>query len=124
MDFLEKLKQDPNCLYIYNWGPYIYGLDKEPREYLVITKNKPLMVACMEEGISYQFISINDWFEKVLRGDIRCWECACMNKKFIIKEHVKLMMSTNPLNLRKEIDVILNSDVPEQTSRELLIKIY
>jgi hypothetical protein len=36
MEFLEKLKQDPGCLYIYNWGPYIYGLNKEPTEYIVI----------------------------------------------------------------------------------------
>ena len=39
MDFLERLKQDPNCLYIYDWGPYIYGLDKEPGMYLVIVSD-------------------------------------------------------------------------------------
>ena len=36
MEFLEKLKQDPGCLYIYNWGPYIYGLEKEPSIYIVV----------------------------------------------------------------------------------------
>lgn len=36
MGFLDLLKEDPNCLYIYNWGPYIYGLSKEPTEYLVV----------------------------------------------------------------------------------------
>lgn len=36
MDFLESLKQDPGCLYIYNSGPYIYGLDNQPDSYIVI----------------------------------------------------------------------------------------
>lgn len=44
------------------------------------------------------------WFDKVLLGDIDCWECACLNKKFVIKEHVKLMMTTSPLKLRKYVD--------------------
>lgn len=30
--------------------------------------------------------------------------CACINKKYIIKEHVKLTMSTNPLQLRKNFE--------------------
>lgn len=46
------------------------------------------------------------WFDKVLLGDIDTWECACMNKKFIIKEHVKLMMKTNSLQLRKNVDAL------------------
>ena len=39
MDFLEYLKQDPGCLYIYNSGPYIYGLSKDPENYIVIVKD-------------------------------------------------------------------------------------
>ena len=31
------------------------------------------------------------------------WECACLNKKYVIKEHVKLLMKTNPLQLKKTI---------------------
>jgi hypothetical protein len=64
------------------------------------------------------------WFDKVLLGDIDCWECACLNKKFIIKEHVKLMMTTNPLQLRKEIDADLSINSPELISEEDLINMY
>ena len=44
----------------------------------------------------------------VLNGDLLGWECACLNKKYIIKEHVKLLMTTNPLQLRKTIDKQIN----------------
>lgn len=52
----------------------------------------------------FKVIHIKDWFDKVLKGDLICWEAACINKKLIIKEHVKLMMQTNPLQLRTEIE--------------------
>ena len=40
----------------------------------------------------------------MLNCDIDAWECACLNKKFIYKEHVKLLMETNPLKLRLNFD--------------------
>ena len=48
-----------------------------------------------------------------MNGSIEAWECACLNKKFIIKEHVKLLMKTDPLGLRKQIvkmDNLINPD--------------
>lgn len=128
MDFLERLKQDPNCLYIYNWGPYIYGLDKEPGMYLVIVSDywksyedidfpeDPWGIYFFTHNdIHYEFYRMKYWFDKVLLGDLDCWECACLNKKYIIKEHVKLMMHTNLLELRKSIDnYIYKSDTSIQ----------
>jgi len=40
----------------------------------------------------------------VLSNDIVAWECACLPKKYILKEHVKLLLQTDPLKLRKEFD--------------------
>ena len=40
MDFLEYLKQDPKCLYLYNWGPYIYGLSKKCTKYFAVVDDK------------------------------------------------------------------------------------
>lgn len=40
----------------------------------------------------------------MLNCDIDAWECACLNKRFIYKEHVKLLMETNPLKLRLNFD--------------------
>lgn len=117
MSFIEKLKEDPKCLYLYNWGPFIYGLSKNS-DYLAIvsedwigphdyfdSENPILPGLCYTDKDSLIYVyRINIWFKKVLNGDIDCWECACMNKKFILKEHVKLMMQTNPLQLRKDVD--------------------
>jgi len=33
------------------------------------------------------------------------WECACLPKKFIHKEYVKLLLKTDPLKLRKIYEV-------------------
>lgn len=137
MDFLESLKQDPGCLYIYNWGPYIYGLANKPTAYIVIVADlwkienenfpkEPWGIHIINnEEVTYYFYRMKYWFDKVLLGDIDCWECACLNKKFIIKEHVKLMMTTSPLRLRKEIDKDLSIEPPLSLfDREELISFY
>ena len=119
MAFLEQLKQDPNCLYLYNWGPFIYGLKKDCDEYLAvvsdtwsipedwvgeITKADKYGYMLKEDNITYSIFQISYWFDLVLRGNLMCWECACMNKKFVLKEHVKLLMHTDPIQLRTLID--------------------
>ena len=38
-----------------------------------------------------------------------------MNKKFIIKEHVKLLMKTDPLGLRKQI-IKMNNEITEDSN--------
>ena len=39
-----------------------------------------------------------------MNNDLYAWECACLNKKFIHKEHVKLLLSTDLVQLRKNFD--------------------
>ena len=55
------------------------------------------------DNCDFIFKTNEEWFNDVLNGSIEAWECACLNKKFIIKEHVKLLMKTDPLQLRKQI---------------------
>ena len=102
----EELLKDPNVLYIYEIGPQIYGLFEgvDRRKFLVIYNDglEPNIESTREK--EYIFIRIGDWFQQVMSGQILPWICACLNKKFVIKEHVKLMMTTNPLQLRKEYD--------------------
>ena len=43
-----------------------------------------------------------------MNGDILAWECACLNKKYVIKEHVKLLMKTDLLQLRQCVDIQLD----------------
>lgn len=52
----------------------------------------------------FEIYTLTAFFDFVLNGKLIGWECSCLNKKYVIKEHVKLMMVTNPIQLRKDID--------------------
>lgn len=71
---------------------------------------------------NFIFKTNEEWFDDVMNGSIEAWECACLNKKFIIKEHVKLLMKTDPLNLRKQI-IKMKNEITENNSIEELWKI-
>lgn len=102
--FLDYLKESPDCLYIYNRDFSIYGLESKER-YTIVVKDDWI---CPEDWVGfdtdvYEVFHLNEWFNIVLNGDLIGWECACLNKKYVIKEHVKLLMKTNPLQLKKTI---------------------
>lgn len=66
------------------------------------------------DNCDFIFKTNEEWFHDVLNGSIEAWECACLNKKFIIKEHVKLLMKTDPLGLRKQI-IKMNNFITEDS---------
>lgn len=126
---LNKLIEDPKVLYIYEVGLQIYGLfpSVKDRDFIIICENDyipnfpkaqgsygNIVGFCDSENGNLQFeiIFIKDWFERVLRGDLLAWICACLPKKFIHKEHVKLLLETNPLQLRKDFDKYYKSCIP------------
>ena len=112
ISFLDYLKESKDCLYIYNLNLSIYGLRNQDR-YIVIVRDE---WNCPEEyndiyfeDPTYWVLSLKDWFNIIQSGSLLGWECSCLNKKYIVKEYVKLLMTTNPLQLRKEIDKNLQS---------------
>ena len=120
-EFLKYLLECKDVLYIYNQGSIIYGINDElsdidylvvvqeywtlPEKYkdYVYTKDKQFNNIKIGDE-DFIFFGINEWFKKVMNGNMEAWECACLNKKFILKEHVKLMLVTNPLQLRKHYE--------------------
>lgn len=107
-NLLEYLKENPDCLYIYNRDFSIYGLPSKER-YTIIVKDGFILPdeysdECYENSDKYEVFYLQEWFDNVLYGKLIGWECACLNKKYVIKEHVKLLMTTNPSQLRKDID--------------------
>ena len=103
--FIEYLKESPDCLYIYNRDFSIYGLSSKERYTIIVNDDW----VCPEDwnGFDkhiYQIYKLSDWFNVVLNGELIGWECACLNKKYIIKEYVKLLMTVNPMQLRQKID--------------------
>ena len=109
-NFLDYLKESPDCLYIYNRDFSIYGLPSKERYTIVVKDNflfpEEFSDEYFDNSEKYQIFYLQEWFDCVLNGKLIGWECACLNKKYIIKEHVKLMMTTNPIQLRKDIDSI------------------
>lgn len=126
--FLTYLIEHPKVYYIYNRGSIIYGLNtsesdidflvvmdenfefpEEYKEYKYDNKRiRYFKYNVLYNNCDFIFFTTNEWFEKVMKGDLIAWECACLSKKFVHKEHVKLLMSTNPLQLRKDFEEYLD----------------
>lgn len=102
----EELLRDPKILYVYETGPQIYGLFEgvNRRKFTIICEDgySPDIESTREK--EYTVYPMKAWFEMVMSGNMLTWICACLNKKFIYKEAVKLLISTDPLQLRKEYD--------------------
>lgn len=116
MGLLEKLIEDPKVLYIYEVGLQIFGLFKnvDNREFIVICENDycpqdfsnvaTFKLEAFDENNHFLGVEIKNWFPIVMNGSMLGWECACLPKKFIHKEYVKLLLQTNPLQLRKSYE--------------------
>jgi hypothetical protein len=120
-------------------GSRIYGLETKDSDYdyLVICNKHttfPKEFYNMREATNYGrrfdfhivvdncdfiFKTNEEWFDEVMNGSIEAWECACMNKKFIIKEHVKLLMKTDPLGLRKQIVKMDNAITEDSDPKDM-----
>lgn len=120
--FLQALIEDPLVYYVYQRGSFIYGLNTKDsdKDYLVIIDSEYKLP---EEFKSYEynsgyindrqnikydnsdfiFVFIQNWFKMVLDNKIPAWECACLNKKFIKKEYVKLILKTDIVKLIKDL---------------------
>ena len=106
---LENLVKDPLVYYVYQSGFSIYEIDSKDKEYIVIVDKKyKIPKDLKEEHCSFEFYQMDEWFKKVINNDILAWECSCLNKKFVIKEHVKLLLITNPLQIRKNFDAMMD----------------
>lgn len=125
---LNKLKEDKLVYFIYQRGSIIYDLNttNSDIDYLVIVDddyvNKEIIYNpdypnqlgnIKINKDDFTFITISEWFKKIELCDIDCWECACLPKKFVHKEHVKLLMHTDPLKLRLQIDYLLKDPIPK-----------
>lgn len=121
--FLQSLIEDPLVYYIYQRGSFIYELNTKDsdKDYFVIIdpeyklpeeykeyQYKPQFHLNDRKNVKYEncdfvFLYTSTWFDRVANNDIQAWECACLNKKFIIKEHVKLLLKTDTIQLIKNI---------------------
>ena len=140
--FLDWLIESKKVYYIYMRGSYIYDLQTKDSDvdFLVICNRHitfPKEFYNMREptdygrhfnfhinvdGCDFIFRTNEEWFDEVMNGSIEAWECACLNKKFVIKEHVKLLMKTDPLGLRKQI-IKMNNEITEDSNPKDMWKV-
>ena len=99
---LNKLIEHPEVYYIYDLRGAAFGVD-DLGEYIIVTKDGLVIKDELDDSeiIKVSIYSSSEWFKLVVNGEILPWICACIDKKYILKEYVKLLMTTNPLQLRK-----------------------
>ena len=126
---LNKLIEHPEVYYIYDLRGAAFGVD-DLGEYIIVTKDGLVIKDELDnsEIVNVSIYSSSEWFKLVINGEILPWICACIDKKYIHKEYVKLLMTTNPLQLRKcfeatRVQILSNIGETESSKRFNLWKI-
>lgn len=126
---LNKLIEHPEVYYIYDLRGAAFGVD-DLGEYIIVTKDGLVIKDELDDSeiINVSIYSSSEWFKLVVNGEILPWICACIDKKYILKEYVKLLMTTNPLQLRKcfeatRVQILSNLGETESSKRFNLWKI-
>ena len=120
---LKHLIESPLVYYVYQRDLSIYGINskesninflviineayevpKEFKQYKIGASYNKVKYRVEYDGCNFLFYEMQNWFKKVLNCSLDAWECACLDKKFIYKEYVKLMMTTDFYKLRELFD--------------------
>ena len=126
---LNKLIEHPEVYYIYDLRGAAFGVD-DLGEYIIVTKDGLVIKDELDDSeiVNVSIYSSSEWFKLVVNGEILPWICACIDKKYILKEYVKLLMTANPLQLRKcfeatRVQILSNLGETESSKRFNLWKI-
>ena len=117
---LNKLIEYPEVYYIYDLRGAVFGVDNLG-EYIVVVKDGLIIEDELDDSeiVKVSIYSSSEWFKLVINGEILPWICACIDKKYILKEYIKLLMTTNPLQLRKCFDITKNQILSNLGETEL-----
>lgn len=117
---LNKLIEHPEVYYIYDLRGAVFGVDNLG-EYIVVVKDGLVIKDELDDSeiVKVSIYSSSEWFKLVINGEILPWICACIDKKYILKEYVKLLMTTNPLQLRKCFNITKNQILSNLGETEL-----
>lgn len=104
---LNKLIENPEVYFIYDLRGAAFGVD-DIGEYIIVVKEGFIIQDELDDSeiVKVSIYTSTEWFKLVINEEILPWICVCIDKKYIVKEHVKLLMNTNPLQLRKCFDNI------------------
>lgn len=102
-DFIKYIQEDEDILYGYLLPPELFGIDFGITKYVLITK-WAYRVPDKYKDIPIIHFPIQLYFKYVTNNDLTAWILSCLDKKYIIKEHVKLLVNFDVLKIRKNID--------------------
>lgn len=102
-EFLEYITNNEDILYAYCLPPELYNLQSGLTKYVLITK-EAYEIPHKYKDLYIIHFPIQLYFKYITNCDITAWVLACLNKKYILKEHVKIPISCNLSKLRKNID--------------------
>ena len=117
---LNQLIENPEVYFIYDLRGSVFGVD-DFGEYIIVIKDGLVIVDEFDDSeiIKVAIYTSSEWFKLVVNGEILPWICACIDKKYVLKEYVKLLMTTNPLQLRKCFDTTKNQILSNLGETEL-----
>ena len=116
MTKIEQLKSNPQVYYIYQVDYSIFNIPNQSPKYLVIVDKECTEKSCIEDDVCIDVITTEDWFKKVINSEIISWICSCLDKKFVIKEHVKLLGMRNDLKIRQNMERMISENLPNITN--------
>ena len=94
----ESWLKDKKVHYVYRCDDGIYGVPSFEKYLLLVEPGYT------PEGVENNIcIDIQTWFKMIENCELLPWKCACLNKKFVIKEPVKLLMTTDVVKLYDNI---------------------
>lgn len=102
-EILEKFKEDPFVYYIYQADWSIYGLNSDTKEYIVIIDDRCKLSDYETNDGIFEIYYMHEWFKMVSDNNILCWIFSCIDKKYKVKEYVKLTIPLDVLKLRKNM---------------------
>lgn len=110
---LDKLIGDEKVHYIYRVDDALFGGEETPPNFIIVAEDTDHLFELLSNApFSYTTFTTKDWFDQILNGKLIGWVCACINKKWIYKEAVKLIMKFDDIVLRKEANLLFNKAAP------------
>ena len=109
----------------------IFNIEGQDPKYIVIIDNDCLKSSIASDEDNFEIYTTKEWFDKLVNSEIITWICSCLDKKFIIKEYVKLLGIRDDLKIRnnfdRDIDLscvkIIDSDNKQEVIFDLLVKL-
>ena len=102
-DFVKYIQEDEDILYGYFLPPDLFGLTSGVDKYVLITKYA-YKLPDKYKDIPIIHFPIQLYFKYITNNDLTAWILSCLDKKYIIKEHVRLLVNFDILKIRKNID--------------------